>query len=168
MEDDPLVTDRSGPLRIRKNAVAVDLALARGEPRRVEVFVAEHRDREFRPEGVLNLLEHEQAFLPARDVATGSGELFNKDAVLWIRVPLASLRTEPSATELFEFRRPVRVDLAEGQSLAGELLYSAPDESTRLVDYVNEPGRFLRLWTKDFLYLINKAFVLRLIEVTRA
>ena len=32
------------------------------------------------------------------------------------------------------------------------------------MDYLNEPGRFLRLWSKDHLYLINKAFVLRIIE----
>jgi len=169
LDDDPQVTEQSGPLRIRKNAVTVELALAAGEPRRVEVFVAEHRDKEFRRQDVLNLLEHMQAFLPARDAATRRGEIFNKDAVLWIALPLSPAGTEPAsaAEELFEFRRPVRVDFLAGQSISGEVLYSAPAESTRLVDYVNEPGRFLRVWTKDFLYLINKAFVLRVVESVR-
>ena len=153
-------------LKIRKQPVAVELALAGGEPRRVEVFVAEHRDNEFRRQDVLDLLEHMQAFLPAKDPASGCWEIFNKDALLWIGVPLSPFGSETAspAEELFEFRRPVRVDLIGSHSLSGELLYSAPAESTRLVDYVNEPGRFLRLWTKDFLYLINKAFVLRLTE----
>jgi hypothetical protein len=166
--ENPLV-DKTGPLRIRKQAVAVELALAAGQPRRVEVFVAEHRDKEFRRQDVLDLLEHVQAFLPARDAATGRGEIFNKDALLWIAVPLSPFGSEPveAPDELFEFRRPVRVDLLGGQAVSGELLYSAPAESTRLVDYVNEPGRFLRLWTNDFLYLINKAFVLRVVEADR-
>jgi hypothetical protein len=59
----------------------------------------------------------------------------------------------------------VRVDLIGAEPLAGELLYFAPEQSTRLVDYLNEPGRFLRLWAKETLYLINKAFVLRVVEI---
>ena len=160
--------DHSGPLRIPKMAVAVELALAGGEPRRVEIFVAEQRDHDFRRQDVLNLLERVQAFLPARDVATGNGEIFNKDAVLWIALPVPALESETSEpAELFEFRRPVRVSLLGGRTITGEILYSAPAESTRLVDFLNETGRFLRLWTKDFLYLINKACVLRLTDAPR-
>lgn len=165
MAENPAM-EKAPQLKIRKQAVAVELAMASGEPRRVEVFVAEHRANEYRRQDVLDLLEHLQAFLPARDPATGRGEIFNKDALLWIALPLSPFGSGPedAPEELFEFRRPVRLDLLGGQSVSGELLYSAPAESTRPVDYVNEPGRFVRLWTKDFLYLINKAFVLRLVE----
>ena len=154
------------PLRIRKQAVAVELALPGSPPRTVEVFLAEHRPNEFRRQHVLDLLEHVQAFLPARDVATGTREIFNKDAVLWIGVPLSPFGSEPDGAdeELFEFRKPVRVDLMGAGPLSGELLYSAPQESTRSVDYLNAAGRFLRLWSKERLYLINKAFVLRVVE----
>ena len=157
---------QSEPLRIPKEAFAVELALAGAAPRRIEVFLAEQRANEFRRQVVLDLLEQAQAFLPARDPATGNRETFNKDALLWIGVPLAPFGSQPSAEEeeLFEFRRPVRVDLIGGEPLAGELLYSAPEQSTRLVDYLNAPGRFLRLWSKETLYLINKAFVLRVVE----
>ena len=158
------------PLRIRKLAVAVDLAMTAGPPRQVEVFLAEHRAREFRRQHVLDLLEHVQAFLPARDCTSGGWEIFNKDALLWIGVPLSPFGAEPAGAteELFEFRRPVHVDLVGAPTLAGELLYSAPEQSTRLVDYLNEPGRFLRLWATDRLYLINKAFVLRVVEAAPA
>ncbi len=134
-------------LRIPKEAFAVELALAGAVPRRVEVFLAEQRANEFRRQVVLDLLD--------------------KDALLWIGVPLAPFGSQAAAgeDELFEFRRPVRVDLIGGEPLEGELLYSAPEQSTRLVDYLNEPGRFLRLWAKETLYLINKAFVLRVIEI---
>lgn len=154
------------PLRVRKEPFAVVLALAGADPRQVEIFLAEHRAHEFRPQHVLDLLEQAQAFLPATDTATGKRETFNKDALLWIGVPLAPFGSQAAGEEeLFEFRRPVRVDLIGGEPLAGELLYSAPEQSTRLVDYLNEPGRFLRLWAKDTLYLINKTFVLRILEI---
>jgi hypothetical protein len=158
---------RTEPLRIPKEAFAVELALAGFVPRRVEIFLAEQRANEFRRQLVLDLLEHVQAFLPACDAATGKWEIFNKDALLWIGVPLAPFGSQAVAgeEELFEFRRPVRVDLIGAEPLEGELLYSAPEQSTRLMDYLNEPGRFLRLWAKETLYLINKAFVLRVVEI---
>src|SRR5262249_58420368 len=119
-----------------------------------------------RGQEVVELIEHERACLLGREPATGHGEIFNKDVLLWIGLPFSPLGSEASSMEpeLFEFRRSVRVDLLGGQSVSGEVLYSAPAESTRLVDDVNAPGRFVRLWTKDFLYLMSKAFVLRLVE----
>jgi hypothetical protein len=155
------------PLRIRKEPFAVVLALAGEAPRQAEIFLAEHRAHEFRPQHVLDLLEQGQAFLPARDIATGKQETLNKDALLWIGVPLAPFGAETAAEEdeLFEFRRPARVELIAAEAIEGELLYSAPVESTRLVDHLNEAGRFLRLWAKERLYLINKAFVRRVVEL---
>ena len=153
-------------LRIAKKAVAVDLTLEGGQPRRVEIFLAEHRANEFRPQDVLDLLENVNAFLPVRDLGSSEQEVINRDALLWIGVPLTPMGVEPDASEqlLFEFRRAVRVELLGAAALHGDLLYSAPQESTRLVDYVNEPGRFLRLWAKDRLYFISKTFVLRIVE----
>ena len=152
-------------LRVAKKAVAVDLTLAGGQPRHVEIFLAEHRANEFRRQDVLDLLENANAFLPVRAAGSPDQEIFNKDALLWIGVPLAHFGSEEdSPEELFEFRRPVRVELLGTAALDGDLLYSAREESTRVVDYLNETGRFLRLWAKDRLYLINKTFVLRIVE----
>lgn len=152
-------------LRIAKKAVAVDLTLAGGQPRRVEIFLAEHRANEFRRQDVLDLLEKEHAFLPVQDAGTSAGEIINKDALLWIGVPPTPFGSEADAPEeLFEFRRSVRVELLGTAALEGDLLYSAREESTRIVDHLNEAGRFLRLWTNDRLYLINKTFVLRIVQ----
>lgn len=155
------------PLRVYKKPFAVVLALAGAVPRPVEIFLAEHRANEFRPQHVLDLLEQAQTFLPARDATTGRRESFNKDALLWIAVPLAPFGVETAAgeDELFEFRRPARVDLIAGEPIEGELLYSAPVEGTRLVDHLNASGRFLRIWERERLYLINKAFVRRVFEL---
>jgi hypothetical protein len=154
-------------LRVSTKAVAVDLTLAGGRPRRVEIFLAEHRANEFRRQDVLDLLENVNAFLPVRDARSADREIINKDALLWIGVPLAPFGTEPDAAEeLFEFRRPVRVELLGTSSIDGDLLYSAREESTRIVDYLNETGRFVRLWARDRLYLINKTYVLRIVETS--
>ena len=51
-----------------------------------------------------------------------------------------------------------------GAPLEGELLYSAQEQETRVTDYMNIEGRFFRLWREDDVYLVNKSFVLRVIE----
>jgi len=155
-------------LRIRKQAVLVELALAGSQARRVEVFLAEHEAHQFRRQHVIDLLQSARGFLPARDGDTGLWELFNKDVLMWIRVPLAPLGGEEAESdddELFDFRKNVRVDLMSGSPLQGELLYSAPEESTRTADYLNLEGRFFHLWQEGHLYLVNKAFVQRIVEL---
>lgn len=157
-------------LKVPKRAVAVELALAGREPRPVEVYVAEHQAHAFRRQDVLDLLEHEQAFLPARDVADGAWVMFNKDTVVWMSLPVAALgedADDDGGDELFDYRREVRVEVHGGPPLEGELLYSTPAERARVVDYLNQTGRFVRLWTADRLYLVNKAYVLRVAERVR-
>ncbi len=154
-------------LRIRKQNVPVDLALPGAPPRPVEIFLAEHQAHEFRRQHVFDLLEQGAAFLPARDFASGVWEIFHKDALLWIRVPLGPTGENLEAgDELFDFEKRVRIELQGGDPLEGELLYSAPEQAARVVDYLNQEGRFFRLWQGDRLYLINKVFVLRVIELS--
>jgi hypothetical protein len=75
-----------------------------------------------------------------------------------------SVEAEGSADELFEYRKFVRIALAGGGSIEGEILFSAPDGGARLVDYLNRHERFLRLWDGDRLYLVNKKSMLRIVE----
>ncbi len=158
-------------LKVPKQAVEVELALAGiGASRSVEVFVAEHQAHAFRRQDVLDLLEHEAAFLPARDRADG-GVLFNKDAVVWVAIPIAAARAaladDDEEEELFDHKHHARIELTGREPLEGELLYSSPAEHARVVDYLNEPGRFFRLWTAERLYLVNRAYVTRVIEKGR-
>jgi hypothetical protein len=152
------------PLRVRKDPLEVELALAGSEPRQVELFLAEHGSHAFSRQRVLDLLEQGDGFLPACDVETGQWESFNARAVVWIGLARPSVDAESSADELFEHRRRVRVSLKGGGSLEGEVLYSAPDGGTRLVDYLNRRERFLRLWDGDRIFLVNKESVLRVVE----
>src|SRR6266545_2162157 len=104
-------TGDASQLRIRKQPLEVELALAGRRPRRVELFLAEHCPHDFTRQRVLDLLEQVDSFLPARDLATGEWESFNSRAVDWIGMSRLSIETEGSADELFEHRRSVRVGL---------------------------------------------------------
>jgi hypothetical protein len=144
-------------LRIPKRTVKVLLALDGHEPREAELFVAEQRPHDPRPEDVHGLLEEGGAFLPARDA--GGAFLFARAAVAWLGLPLPDLEGE-----LFDEQHEVRVELEGGAVLDGELLYSPPEGRGRVVDHLNAPGRFLRLFGPDRLYLVDKAHVLRVVE----
>jgi hypothetical protein len=160
-----------GDLRLPKFPVVVELSLAGRGPISVEVFVAEHQATDYRRQHVLDLLESDTAFLPARQVDGDRFLVFNKAAAVWVGFPLTSgeLPVEEAAeapeTELYESQHEVEVELSTGASLRGNVLYSLPPESARVADYLNQPGRFMRLWTVDRVYLINKAYVLSVAEL---
>jgi hypothetical protein len=152
------------PLRVPKNPLAVELALAGARPRQVELFLAEHGSHDFNRQRLLELLEQAGPFLPGRDLETGEWESFNSRAVVWIGISGASIDEDGSGDELFDHRRSVRVSLAAGDWLEGEVLYSAPDAGPRLVDHLNRNERYFRLWKADQVFLVNKEWVLRVVE----
>jgi hypothetical protein len=152
-------------LRVRKQILAVDLALTGIAPRRVEVFLAEQEIPGSRRKRIFDLLERGTTFLPARDSTTGIWEIVNRDLVVFVRVSLAASGDDVDETdELYDIRQPVRVDLTTGEAISGELLYSAAETLTRVTDYMNQTERFLRLWTEEDLVLVQKRFVARVIE----
>ena len=155
------------PLRVPKHTLDVELALVGGEPRRVELFLAEHGPHDFERQNVLELLDQVGSFIPMRDLETGQWEFFNSRTVVWVGISGPSVDVEGSGDELFEQRRAVRVEVTGGGSLEGEILYSAPDASTRLVDHLNRNERFFRVWKGDQVLLINKKWVLRVVETDR-
>jgi hypothetical protein len=152
-------------LRVRKQVVAVELALGGMPPRAVEVFLDPQETEQHRRQQLMQLLEHGAPFLPVRDSVTETWEIANRDLIAWIRVPLASLSAAgEEMEELFEIRQKVKVEITHGAPLQGELLYSAEERLTRVTDYLNQQGRFFRLWRDEDLYFVHKSFVTRLIE----
>lgn len=152
------------PLRIPKKTLEVELGLFGATPRRVELFLAEHGSHDFNRQRLLELLDQAGSFLPGRDLETGEWESFNSRTVVWIGMSGTSIDAEGSGDELFEHRRSVRVALATGDWLEGEVLYSAPDAGPRLVDHLNRKERLFRLWRGDHVFLVNKEWVLRVVE----
>ena len=152
------------PLRVPKNPVEVEVALQGDRPRRVEVFLAEHGSHDFNRQKVLELLDQADSFLPVRDLETGRWESFNSHSIVWIGMSASSIDAEGSADELFEHRRSIRVGLASGDWLDGEVLYSAPDSGPRLVDHLNRGERYFRLWRGDRILFVNKDRVSTVVE----
>lgn len=154
------------PLRVRKQALEVELALPGAVPRRVELFLAEHGAHGFSRQRVLELIEESEWFLPACDGTSSEWESFNVRAVVWIAMSRASAEADAAGEELYDHRKLVRVELDGSRPLEGEILYSAPDGFARVVDVMNRRDRFLRLWSGDLVYLVNKNSVLRVVEAT--
>lgn len=162
----------SAELRLPTLSVAVDLARAGRAPERAELFLtgSAGRGRAALAGEVAALLEAETAFLPVREPDAPGGArvaLVGKRAILWVAVPLAALGEElpEDGLTLFDHDHGVRVELDVGDELAGHVFFSSPADRPRLVDHLNLPVRFLRVWTPDALFLINKHHVVRVVEV---
>ncbi len=159
----------SSDLRLPKFPVEVEVGFADGSSRWVDVYVAEHTEHSYRRQHVIDLLEADEPFVPARDVAENGDEhwaMINKATIAWVAIPLdqGSLPVEESleATdpELYDVQSPVSVDISAHSAVEGHVLYSPPAGHGRLIDYLNQPRRFLRVWTAERLVLVNKSWVL--------
>ncbi len=160
------MTSLESALRVRKETIEVDLVLFGAAPRRVEMFLAEHGSHGFSRESVLELLDGPGSFLPVRDLESGTWEVINSRAFVSIGMSRLSADSEDGAVELYDHRKLVRVTLVGGGTLEGEILYSAPEDSARVVDVMNRRERILRLWSGDRVFLLNKEYVLRVVEGT--
>jgi hypothetical protein len=174
----------SAELRRPTRVVAVDLARAGRPAERVELFVAEAppRSRAAIVADLAELLESESRFVPVREPDAPGGArvaLVGKRAILWIAIPRAAGSGEPGdgvpeevaaesseALSLFDHRQDVQVELPAGEAICGHVLYSSPADRPRLIDHLNLPGQFLRVWTAGALYLVNKHHVVRVLELS--
>lgn len=160
-------------LRVPMVPVAVELAGVDAPPAPCELYLADvaRRSHTALADDLANLLEAEPPFLPVR---SGTGvALIGKRAIQWValanpddEVDAGGDGAEPSeGLTLFDSRHDVEVTLIDGATLTGAILHSSPADKPRVIDYLNRPGRFVRLWTPRAQYLINKRHVARVREV---
>jgi hypothetical protein len=176
-------------------AVAVRLALVGAPPSAVEVFVSEvprsSRGQLF--DDLAAQLARDTRFLPVRTASRV--RLIGKHAIAWIAIgrqaapapepaaeataeetaePTTGATAEPAAEAtidspeeltLFDHQHFVEIELAHGTKLIGTLLDSAPADHSRVIDHLNDAGRFVRLWTTDQHYLINTAQIVAVTEL---
>lgn len=152
-------------LRVPTQVVRVEVAFGTAPARPLEVFAPAGEVGRSDRARVSELLERDQRFLPARDPETGALVTIGARAIAWIAVPLARSAELLADDELFEHRRDVQIELDGPTVLAGELLYSAPAASTRVVDVLNGPGRFVPLWLADRVVFVNRSHVRSVTEV---
>ena len=164
-------------LRLPMIPVAVEIAGVGTAPAPCEVFLADtpRRGRSALADDLATLLEGELAFVPVR--AAGRISLWAKHAIQWLAlslrddsavdaVPEPVTQAEPSEVlTLHDSKHEVEVTLLDGSTLSGSILHSAPADRPRMIDYLNRPGQFVRLWTGTAQYLINKHHVARVQEI---
>ncbi|HEU0031362.1 MAG TPA: hypothetical protein VFQ53_12065 [Kofleriaceae bacterium] len=159
--------DRSTELRIPTTTVAVRVALGDQVIDHAELFVLDEprRSRFQLLDAIAALLETAAQFVPVR---TADGiRLVNKAHVRWIVV-----RAEPSADAtdepLYDRQHRVRIELVHGAGFEGLLLDSAPSDRPRVIDHLNHPSHFVRLWTAEDHVLINKTEIATVAELPEA
>ena len=160
-------------LRTPTITVPVRLALVGHDPGGAELFINQVLPRGSRSallEAVGALVDEQSAFLPVRGVRDNV-RLLAKRSIAWIAVQ----REQPSAdgdfdnvpsevVTLYDRQHHVLVELTSGKMLEGMLFDSAPADRPRVIDHLNATGRFLRLWTSDEHYLVNKDHILAVME----
>lgn len=166
--------DRSAELRLPTLAVPVRLALVGRELAGAELFVADvaRRGRSHLFDDIAALLDASAGFVPVR--IDGGVRLLAKHAIAWIAVrrrgeddlPSAEFPEELSdAFTLYDRQHRVAIALSGGPEITGLLLDSAPADRPRVVDHLNGPGVFLRVWSPDEHVLVNKHQIVSVTEL---
>jgi hypothetical protein len=140
--------------------VRVKLAMVGQDAAEVDLFVADvpRADHADLVEAVAASLDDDAHFVPARVAARV--QLLAKRNMSWVSVALA----DDNAVVLHERQHRVTIELLVGGTLAGTILHDDPDDRPRVIDHLNAPTRFVRLWTANEHYLINKAQILQVTE----
>jgi hypothetical protein len=147
-------------LRVPKRRIPVEVLLPGGATRRMALFLSEVAEDHTGPERPSDLLNGGDDFVPAFDEEGKAMTFLNRSAV-------AALRLEPSLDEDVDeavsipTEHEVEVLLQDGSALVGLVSYLRPSERSRLVDFLNEPPPFFRLFQGATLVLVNKRHAVR-------
>ncbi len=141
-------------------AVPVTLAMIGRDRAHAELFVSDipRTGHAQLLDDVAASLEDSAAFLPAR--LADRVQLLAKRALTWV-----ALEVDGDIT-LHDRQHHVTVELAAGRTLEGTLLDDSPHDRPRAIDHLNRADRFVRLWTASEHYLINKAQIVCVTELS--
>lgn len=166
--------ERSPELRLPTVAVAVRVALVgRPDLLAAQVFVSDvpRSGRTQLIDDVVQLFEGEGMFVPMR--CESGVRLYGKDALACVALrrqqPEAATGDDPEHSEvftLFDHQHRVEMELVSGMRLEGSLMDSSPSNRSRAVDHLNRVGRFVRLWSAEEHYLVHKAQIVQVTEMT--
>ena len=106
----------------------------------------------------------------------GDVRLLAKHAIAWIAVRRLDGDERPSrefpeelsdAITLYDRQHRVAIELAGAgvTGVTGLLLDSAPADRPRVVDHLNRPGAFVRVWTPEEHLLVNKHQIVSVTEL---
>lgn len=162
--------DRKPELRLPTYTVAVRLTVVGHEPTGAELFLSEEtHGRSAMIDKLGELLDEPTRFVPVK--GPRAVRLLAKRSIAWLAVAREELSPDrefedvPSEVmTLYDRQHHVLVELTTGAKLEGMLFDSAPADRPRVIDHLNAAGSFVRLWTSDEHYLINKDHILHVTE----
>jgi len=152
--------ESNAELRLPTVAVAVRVRPIATEPLDASLYISDVPGRAHAAlcDDLAALLEADAQFVPAR---TASGVvMFAKHAIAWIAISTAT-----DEVALYDRQHRVAIELVTGERFTGNLLDSAPADRPRVIDHLNGSNRFVRLWTSDSHYAINKAQIRHVMEL---
>ncbi len=153
-------------LKLPTIAVPVRLALVGHEAEGAELFVPDvaRRGRSQLIDDVVLALDEPAAFLPVR--VGGTVRLLGKHAICWVSIEFPE---EPAdAFTLYDRQHRVEVEISEGKRLSGTILSSSPADRPRAIDHLNRAVHFVRLWTPEHHFVINKNQIVGVTELGEA
>lgn len=153
-------------LKIPKYTVEVDLRSIRGAVGKASVFVAESMTVDGRSERVQDIFDTRR-FIPIRTEG-GRLELISTAHVSWIRLDLISALDELDPQAEYEAgaaAAAVKVELEDGSVLEGGVRYFMPAGMRRVQDYFSTAPRWVPVRTPDFLYLVNRDRIVRVVPL---
>lgn len=145
-------------LRVPKRRLVAEAMLANGSRLNVALYLSGNCPQHSGAERLSDLLANSPRFLPADDLATGRTCFLGRDALYALRVPASAEVGGAVETEL-PVEYEVEVLLSNGERLSGAVSYVLPPESARLLDFLNTPEPFLRLYDGTDVVFVNKHHV---------
>ena len=113
------------------------------------------------PESPLDLFDGCGAFLPV-ELASGAIRFVAREQIVSVILPPAIAELpEPFLGTVVK----VEVVLADATSLEGGFAYEFPEASSRLQDFLNQPGFFVELHTARGVVLVNKRHIAHVSEL---
>jgi len=137
-------------LRVPKHRAPVDIVWMDGASQSFQVFLADSAAGHRGPERLSDLLGGDSGFVPAFDQSNGAVRATPQ------LDPLTDVDTLPTEHD-------VEVTMSSGAVFRGLISYVRPDEQSRLTDFLNDGGPFIRLLDGASVVFVNKRHVLRVV-----
>lgn len=150
-----------------KRRASIELVALGGERRTVTVFLSEFAPDHAGGERVSDVLGREELFFPAIDHSSDRMTFVSRSAVVYARVPLSLEDGADAAVSIGE-ECAVELTLLDGTVLQGVVSYAPAPGQSRLIDFLNLPGPFIRLVAgDDEVLLVSKQHVSRVALLSR-
>jgi hypothetical protein len=151
-------------LKVPTVALPAEVVLTDGRTLTGRIFLPASASRHTGATRAEEWMEEPNAFFPFLIDGGEAPAILNKRQVLLLSVPFAVERDAPGREEdEVGVRRAVRLWCGEHE-LAGHVHIDMPENQSRVLDYLNRPGRFVGLWDGQRHVLIQKDLITRIQE----